>query len=61
MYEDILDKVDFDDKDVLEQFIKGVLKHMDLVGDHIDQINRRLNDIDGDIQDIKEMVKMDII
>ena len=53
--------MDFDDKDVLEQFIKGVLKHMDLVGKHIDKMNDKLRDIDNDIQDIKEAINLDII
>ena len=54
MYEDILDKVDFDDKDVLEKFIKGVLENMD-------KLSKQIHEIDNDIQDIKEAVNMDII
>lgn len=50
MYEDILDKVDFDNKDLLEKFIEGVLKNYD-------SMDKRLHEIENDLEDIKEMVK----
>ncbi len=50
MYEDILEKVIFDDKDLVEQFIKGVIENMK-------KMNDRLHHIENDISDIKEMIK----
>jgi len=49
MYEDLIQDVDWDEDDVFEQFLKGILENMD-------EMNKELHDIRNDINDIQDAI-----
>ena len=54
MYEDIIRDVDWDEDDAFEQFLKGVLEHLD-------DFEKDMRDIKNDINDIKYEIDRELV